>query len=208
MRIKPNHARGPDKWVKQVRFDIEFAKRMVLEQGSCSTILVVHCREPATKIILQPSGDLTKDTVAAYLRALCTAEDAEGFSFISEAWMRVVTRRDRETQAEHDERAYGVTPSQAEDRLEVIIAEIVYRADDGGRRTLHEHREIVRDAAGKATGFRPVPRLPGSVTSSEGRWVEVLPPERPTEEERAYARETLATVAGFGLSLETRGPVQ
>ena len=102
--------------------------------------------------------------------------------------MRMVDRRIGETTAEHDERAYGVAPSQAEDRIEVIIAETVWRDDDGARRTLHESREIVRDATGKPSEHRsrrPEHRARRRAWSSTGRWVEVLTPERPTAEDSA-----------------------
>lgn len=208
MTTKPKQARGPARWIKQVRFDIEFAKRMVLEQGSCATILVVY-RRGQPPIILQQSPDLGKDTVAGYLRALCVAEDAEGFAFISEAWMRIVTRRDSETQAEHDQRVYLVPPSEAEDRIEVVIAEIIYRDDDGERRTLHESREIIRDAAGKPSGFRSVQNvLGGAVERSEGRWVEVLSPEPPTVEERARAAAALLDLADMGFGIARPEPRQ
>jgi hypothetical protein len=208
MTSKPKQARGADRWTKQLRFDIEFAKRMVLEQGSCANILVVYTRGKAP-MILQAPRDLTRDTVAGYLRAVCTAEDAEAFGFISEAWMRIVTRRDRETQAEHDQRAYAVAPSEAENRIEVVIAEIVWRDDDGARRTMHESREIVRDAKGEPVSFRPSPTPLGSgQVESEGRWVDVLTPERPTVEERALARAALKQLAEFGLELREQRKAQ
>jgi hypothetical protein len=205
--IKPKQARGPARWTKQVRFDIEFAKRMVLEQGRCDTILVVHRRGQPNMIMRAPT-DLSKDGVALYLRALCIAEDAEGFAFISEAWMRAVGRRHGETEAEHNERAYAVAPSEAEDRIEVVIAEIVYRDDGGERRTMHETREIVRDAAGKPVSFRRTEHhLGGEVDRSEGRWVEVLTPEPPTAEERASAVAALKTLAEMGFGIE-KGTMQ
>lgn len=205
---KPNQARGADRWTKQLRFDIEFAKQMVLEQGSCANILVVYVRGKAP-MILQPPRDLSRDTVAGYLRAVCIAEDAEAFGFISEAWMRIVDRRDRETEAEHNERAYGIAPSQAEDRIEVVIAELVWRDDGGERRTMHEFREIVRDAKGEPVGFRPGPATPGGgKVESEGRWVDVLTPERPTVEERARAVAALKHLAEFGLELREQRKTQ
>jgi hypothetical protein len=193
MNTKPKRARGPDRWTKQVRFDIEFAKRMVLEQGSCITILVVHLPGDR-RVVCTPPPDLGKETVALYLRAYCAAHDAEGFAFISEAWMRNVPRRFGETEAEHDARI-AVPIRQAEDRVEIVMAQIVYR-DGDARRTSHEEREIMRDAMGKVTGFRPLD-LTGA---SEGRWVDVLLPEPPTREQRASAAAALKHLAELGLS--------
>lgn len=198
MTRKPKQARGADRWAKQLRFDIEFAKRTVLERGNCAPIMVVYVRGKAPMLV-QPPRYLTLDTVAGYLRAVCIAEDAEGFGYLSEAWMRVVIRRDGETTAEHDRRAHAIRPAEAEDRIEVVIAEIIWRDDDGERRTMHESFEIVRDARGEPVSFRP--RSTGG--ESVGRWVDVLTPERPTVEERARAVGALKVLAKFGLEFRT-----
>jgi hypothetical protein len=196
MRREPKQAHGPDRWVKQVRFDIEFAKRMILEQGSCATILVIHL-DAERRVVCMPPPDLGKETVALYLRAYCAAHDAQGFAFISEAWMRDVPKRFGETEAEHHARIDAVPIREAEDRVEIVMAQIVYR-DGDERRTSHEEREILRDANGTVTGFRPLD-LTGA---SEGRWVDVLLPEPPTAEERARARVALEELKRFGLSFE------
>ncbi len=198
MSAKPKQARGPDRWVKQVRFDIEFAKRMTLQPGSGATILVIHL-DAERRVVCQPPTDLGKETVALYLRAYCAAHDAEGFAFISEAWMRNVPKRFGETEAEHHARIDAVPIREAEDRVEVVMAEIVYR-DGAGRNSVREMREIERDAKGKVTGFRPMPDMTGP--RSEGRWVDVLLPEPPTAEESASARVALEELKRFGLSFE------
>jgi hypothetical protein len=194
MSAKPKQARGPERWARQVRFDIEFAKRMILEQGSCSTIMVLHLPGDR-RLVCHPPANLGKETTSLYLRAYCAAHDAEGFAFISEAWMRNVTRRFGETEAEHDARIDAVLPREAEDRVEIVMAQVVYR-DGDARRTVHEEREIMRDAKGKVTGFRPL----GLTGASEGRWVDVLLPEPPTAEQRASAAVALEHIAELGLS--------
>jgi hypothetical protein len=194
MSAKPKRARGPERWARQVRFDIEFARRMILEQGSCATILVIHLPGDRRVVCTPPPG-LGKETVALYLRAYCAAHDAEGFAFITEAWMRDVPRRFGETEAEHDARIDAVPIREAEDRVEIVMAQVVYR-DGDERRTAHEEREIMRDATGKVTGFRPLD-LTGA---SEGRWVDVLLPEPPTAEQRASAAVALEHLSAMGLN--------
>jgi hypothetical protein len=193
---QPKQARGADRWTKQVRFDMEFAKRMVLEQGSCATIMVIHLAGDRRIVCMAPP-DLGKETTALYLRAYCAANDAQAFTFISEAWLRRVGRRHGETEAEHDTRAFGIPPAEAEDRTEIVMVEIVYR-DGEARRTVRELREIVRDAKGTATGFTPIGDV-SAANRSEGRWVEVLLPEPPTAEERASAQRALDHLREIGL---------
>ena len=196
--MKPKQARGPARWTKQLRFDIEFAKRMVLEQGSCATILVVYPRGRAS-LVIRPSADLGKDTSARFLRILCTAIDAEAFAWISEAWMRRISQRFGETRDDVVARAYAVPPSEAEDRFEVVMAELIYRDDDGQRRCMADVREILRDATGKPVGFRDGVLDP--LARSEGRWVEVLTAEPPTAEERARAAAAIEELGEMGVGL-------
>jgi hypothetical protein len=196
MSAKPKQARGPARWTKQVRFDIEFAKRMILEQGSCTTIMVLHLPGDR-RLVCHPPADLGKETTSLYLRAYCAAHDAEGFAFISEAWMRNAPMRFGETEAEHHARIDAVSPAEAEDRIEVVMAQITYR-DGDARRSLGEMREILRDAKGKVTGFGTLSELDGRV--AEGRWTEVLLPEPPTAEQRASAARALEHLSTMGLS--------
>lgn len=200
MSAKPKQARGPERWAKQVRFDIEFAKRMILEQGSCTTIMIIHL-DADRRIVCAPPKDLGKQTTALYLRLYCAAHDARAFAFISEAWMRDVPRRHGETEDEHEARIDAVSPAQAEDRVEVVMAQITYRVGDA-RRSLGEMREILRDAAGKVTGFRTIAALDRRV--AEGRWTEVLLLEPPTAEERARAKVGLEHLRMMGLDFQER----
>ena len=114
--------------------------------------------------------------------------------------MRRIERRIGETPGEHDARAFAVPPSEAEDRIEIVMAELIYRDDaTGERRSLADAREIVRDAKGKPVGFRDNALDPDA--QGEGRWVDVLTPDRPTAEERARAAAVIEALGEMGLGL-------
>jgi len=185
---KPKKAKD---WADQIRFDYAFARRTLLERGSVQPMFIIH---GADEMVLFPAafGDVgDKNLCANIARALAIAHDAACVSFISEAWGRSVARAPRETEAEWRDRFSAIAPSKAEDRQEIIVVFTNWRDRDGELHAAARTGEIVRNAAGKPVALSELSNGEGS---PEGRFVNLLPPERPTAEEREIARAVLSEI--------------
>ena len=146
------------------------------------------------------ADDRQKDRVATYLAALCEAEGAVALSFISEAWIRKMSQRTGETEAEFRERAGALRPSQAEDRAEVISAMLTAR-QDGERITLVKMGEIERRADGKPVrvAVQPDRDEPYRFESPWARLIAETPPSPMQREAARMALDGLARLCGLEL---------
>lgn len=164
---------------RQFRFDLEYAKRVLMERGEVMPMFVVHGDD--TVVMLTPwHDDREKDHYRNLVRLMGVAEDASGITFIGEVWMRSVSRRDGETEQEFDKRSKMLPPSQAEDRIEAILIYTQHRDRDGSRINRSRLLEILRGANGKPSGTRDLAHD------------ELLLPSPPLPEHRAMAKELVA----------------
>jgi len=173
-------------WPGQARRDYAFAKACVLERGQCAPFFAVH---GAKRSVIVPAfwrNDTDKDDTARVVRLICVAEDADGLSFITEAWIRRMVRAHNESEAEFQARSNAIAPSKAEDRIEVVMANLTYREDDE-RKWIVLCGEIIRDNAGKPIRIADL-TLDDETGNPGGRMFDILPEERPDPEARALAR--------------------
>lgn len=199
---KPKQAPA-GRWDAQLRHDMAFAQRTLLATGRMFPLAIVHSPETLFAVPLDYSGDEEKLRAHRFLAVLMLAHDAMAFSHITEAWVRHGARRHGESEAAFDERATAVRPSEAEDRIEVVIATLTYRDADGERRTLSDIREIERRANGKPSGLKPLPDMAGEIG---GTIPELLPPVLLKPEDKTIAREVLARLAKiYGRRMEVIG---
>lgn len=196
MSKKEQSSGPPDTWLRALEFDAEFAVKHLIERGKFLPTFVLYL--PGQKVMLIPAGwtdDTEKQRMMALVSVAAVAHDALAISLSTEAWMRTVARRDRETDAEHNKRARAVPPSEAQDRQEIIITVLTYRDDADQRHSLSQSSKIIRDAAGQVTGATAMD-FSGSI---EGAMTDILPPCRAP----AYARDAArAMLAKNGVTFE------
>jgi hypothetical protein len=192
MSHKPKSAQhnGRTDWEKQLRFDMAYAEKVLLDHGELSAMFVVHT-EDARHVLLTPwKDDHEKAMCRQAARLWCIAHDAIALTFITEAWILSLTRAHGETDAEFEARKDAVMPRDAEDRIEVVMVVIAYRDAAGERQTLFESREIERRANGKPGGLKAFASNK-SYEGLTGRMVDVLPEQAPSAVEQAAARALL-----------------
>jgi hypothetical protein len=180
-------------WQKQLRFDMQYAEKMLIDHGELSAMFVVHTKD-ASHVLLTPWRDDHEKAMCRHLARLwCIAHDAQALTFITEAWIRSLDQRPGETRAEFDARADAVQPRDAEDRREVVMVVIAYRDDAGERQIVFESREIQRRANGKPSGLVPLSKS-NTIDKLTGRMVDVLPEITPSMAQQAAAKMLLATM--------------
>jgi hypothetical protein len=185
----------PGRWADQHRLNYEFAKQAILERGEAVSMFVIH---GVDKILILPAlweNEADKQKMALNVRLVVVAEDASCVAFLTEAWIRVVSQAHGETEAELYRRAKAVTPEKAEDRIEVVIVTTDFRDPSGELQSLSTMGEIVRRDDGKPSAVTERP-IPGTL-AIEGRFFDLVPPIRPTLEQREAARRVLEC---FGIS--------
>jgi len=99
-------------------------------------------------IAIPTESDREEKAGFAFLAIAGVALVARGATHVSEAWKRVVPRLPGETYAALQQRAEAVPPSEAEDRVETVIASAVWRDDSWRRHSLVAERLIERAADG------------------------------------------------------------
>jgi hypothetical protein len=142
-----------------------------------------------------------KAAVRNVVRLMGVAHNAEAVSFISEAWVAVVAKRDDESREAYDRRIEAVNASGVEavpGREEVIMVSTTWR-QDGALRTALATAAIERDAEGRAIGA--VDRLTEE-TGMEGPMARLLLPYEPGAEMREHALDYLKTIAVDGALIQ------
>ena len=145
----------PERWADQLRLDYGFAVEALKKSGSVSQMVVLHDPDGRgiTPILLRWRDREAKTRGYSYLSLLAEATEPAAFSFISEAWLRVVERRHGESVDEHNTRA--LASSEAEDRIEIIYAMVIWRDDAGERQAAFKAGDIERDASGTVSSVKP-----------------------------------------------------
>jgi len=196
MKQRVNRA---DTWEKQARMDFEHAKRVLLNDGAVMGMFVIHGAKESHVVGVPGFDDRVRAHLPQLLMLMCVMHDAQGISHIAEAWMAERPRLHGETEAEHFARANATVASEAEDRIEVVVTTTTWRDEAGEAHTIGHCGEIVRNPRGKPVS---VQERDAEGTEYGGRWIDLLPSRRPTEAERAMAREVFALAmreTGLGL---------
>jgi hypothetical protein len=206
MTRKPKRASGKAgqvDWAKQLRFDMEYMKARVLEDGSMPPTFIVHT--PTTIIPVLTNFD-DKERSRSLVTLVCVAHAAIGVTFMGEAWMKNIWGQPEARQRPGEswqqwEQRIGV-PSESETRVEVVIVQSTFYDDDTGDKAgMAEMREILRNAAGKAIGFGdPIAHQHSEAGDQEirGPTFNILPDRRasPADQELAKAAlEALGIIA-------------
>ena len=155
---------------------------------------------PLTLMALTPQGfmmhitgrnstEQDKNRLAALIRLIATAYNASAIATIAESWIVVPKRLGQQLDM-------SVRPSQSPDRKEVVAIVAESRVECVTRFLF-----IQRDSFGKFSGFG-TSLLPESGTDLEGRFAGLMPPEEPTEQMMAAAKNLLQQM---GVSVERRG---
>jgi hypothetical protein len=198
----PNRARGKDSltdWTKQLRFDMEYAKRMLLEDGGVRPMFVLHTDDG---IIPCPTDMGDKGKIRAIISMLCLAYRAVGVTFIGEAWaMRPASPDDHQRPGESwaDWEARTVAPSESERRFEIVLVQSTFYDDAGEKAGLASMREIERGADGKPTGLAPEITHTHGVKPEDaiqGPTFNILPERRASPHEQELAKRAL-DIAGI-----------
>jgi hypothetical protein len=199
MKKLPKVPRNPSTeadWRAWLRRDVYFAEQRLIEFGEVRPMFVIHSADGKIVIILSSwNSEEARRKVLAQIGLLCIAHDAIAMSYLAESWLRMVGRRHGESDAEQRERAFSVKPSQAHDRMEVVVAMLTFIDPAGERKTMGAMRGIERDAAGKAIGCTIIPGHDDKSMSRgeciDGQIPGLLPTFRPTPEQRALVHELL-----------------
>jgi hypothetical protein len=187
----------PDDWNAWVERDMAFATATLLDTGRVNPMFILHTQGDELMVVgTQFTSDKEKEMAQLYVQLICVAHDVKAFSFVGEAWMRLMSREIGESEAEMNKRAFSVRPSEATDRKEIITVTLVYRDEEvGERKTIGAMAEIVRDADGKATAVNPMDMPADSVSS--GAIPKILPRERPNARQRQTAQDLLDNMPAF-----------
>jgi hypothetical protein len=195
---KPKQARtkGLPDWIKQVQWDLELAKRILLDHGGMHPMFMIHFAGKITVVTSNVSHE-HREQLYAYLTTLCVAKNAVALSFVAEAWVRTVPDIPGETKEENIERALAVMPRDAEDRIEVLLSQITYRDEGGDNHSIMRSAEIERGADGKVSGFKPDALPQDDDAKDEGMVFRILPSFIATPELQAKAQEALPKLAAL-----------
>jgi hypothetical protein len=190
MIIKPKSAHGD--WSKQLRLDMMFAEKCLLDGGQVPAMFIVHTPTGQHVILTPWQGSDEKATYQQLIRLHCIAHGATALTMLSEVWVRRVMRRDCETEMEYQTRIEAYPPSEASDRTEAVFVMICWR-EHNERKVLFESREITRRANGKPEGLAPI-TWGGDESYDElgGTMTEILPDRVATPDEVAAARSILS----------------
>lgn len=176
-RSKPRN--GKIDWQEQLRFNVEFAKRCLRDDGTLGTFAVIHPRNGQSLIVVHPDAGVTKKEFFQTVMVIGVAEDAIAVALFSEAWM-----------APHDT---VVAPSQSERRQEVIVIAICYRNEDDELEWIGGCEIIERDASGKITGTKKFDA--DGLGPENFRTRNIMASRRPTPAQVAEANELLRTLS-------------
>ena len=168
----------PADFEKRWKHDLAHAEKTLLKDGFVAPLFIVMGRDGATSLVPASFPDgATKAKFIDLARLQCVAVDAELVLLRTESWVVV-----------GDELPDGVSPGQSDRRIEAVSLTASARV---GKRVVPRAstREILRGPDGRATGLRDVhvPRdRPDDATA--GQMFHLLPPVRPTAEQRAMAQ--------------------
>ncbi len=178
----------PDALIARFEQDMAHAERTLREEGAVHPLFAVVDAQGRTRPVAADfSSEGAKDVSFAIVRLMCAADAAVAVFHRTEAWLVL------------GDVAPGLSPSQSERRVEVLLVSCVARVDEVIQQTV-SLREIARDLVGALAGLRDlaVPGLGGTGLHGmglEGRMMDLLPAEPPTFAERRRARDLVDRVA-------------
>lgn len=189
----PPNPKTEAEWRVWLAHDMDHAVKYLLAAGGISPLFVLHTSD-GEMILFKASWQdpQSKDATLMMIRLVAVVYDAVAISLSLEGWWRSVVRQPGESSLEHHTRAYAVAPSEAEDRIEVVIVTLTYRDDAGERHPLGDAVEIVRDSDGKPTGVKPVFPTDEGKPGIEGTLVDLLPERAAPPHIREAGRRFLA----------------
>jgi hypothetical protein len=177
-------------WNKMLLTNMEFAEERLKESGELAPMAILHCPGNVVNVIaMDLSSDAAKQRSMKLVRLMAVAYRAEAVAMLCEMWMRAMAPYDGESEADYEARVNAVRPREAEDRREVVMANLYHRNDVGAVVELSQTREIIRGWDGKPTGLAPADEV--ELLFSEGDMTQVMPPEVPSPEQVRYARQLL-----------------
>ncbi len=178
----------PDALIARFERDMAHAERTLREEGTVHPLFAVVDAQGRTRPVAADfSSREAKDVSFAIVRLMCAADAAVAVFHRTEAWLVL------------GDVAPGLSASQSERRVEVLLVSCVARVDEVIQQKLSV-REIERDLVGAVSGLRDlaVPGLGGTGLQGmdlEGRMMDLLPAETPTFAERRRARDLVDRVA-------------
>lgn len=210
MTKTPRRPSLPEKYRQLMEHDFEHVLKVHKDLGHDQSLAVFTLYTPKGPIVVGTGfgGPREKERVYTMIRLMAVAHEADAISYVSEAWMRKVDKAHGETEAEHHARAAEIAPSQAEDRMEVVICSIAWRDGFGQRQSTMRAREMVRGDDGKLVELRPMAWTEDRDGYAEGPAMELLPVRRPSPEQVAKARavvDQLAPLLGLEMQEMQRG---
>ena len=177
----------PDTLIARFEQDVAHAEWTLREEGTVHPLFAVVDDHGRTRpVVADFSSEEAKDVSFAIVRLICVADAAEAVFHRTEAWLVL------------GDVALGLSASQSEQRVEVLLVSCVARVDGALQQTVRV-REIERDLVGAVSGLRDVavPGLGGTGMQGmdlEGRMMELLPTEPPSFAERRRARDRVDQV--------------
>jgi len=167
----------PEQFEKRWRYDLAHAERTLLRDGHVSPLFIIVGADGGTSLVPGNFSDGRAKAASMDLARLqAVAADAEAVLLRTESWMVL-----------GEPLAAGVAPSESDRRLEVVSLAATARVGKQVVKRLSA-REIIRGPEGRPTGLRDL-RLPegGPGVEAAGSMFDLLPPVRPTAEQRAMA---------------------
>jgi hypothetical protein len=180
-----------EKWRAELKRNEKFAAETMKKAGGVANMFIIYPRNAGPIPFLTGwSSAEERELSMRMVNLACMAHDAIALGHVSEAWVRMVDRRGKETEAEWQARVNAVRPSQAEDRIEALICTIVW-FDGAERQSLMTTQRIVRDEQDKFLSLADREES----RNNTGAITEVLPTQSLTPAARKEAKDILDMVA-------------
>jgi hypothetical protein len=169
--------------------DISHAELMLTTAGSCAPLFILRKGDEIIVIPTPWRDEGEKDEYLKLVRALCITHDCWAVTAIHEAWMSTYVADSKESVQEIVRNA--TPPSQAKDRVEIIIALALYRGDDGHRHVMHRFHTIERNDRGQVTGLGVNLDRDDRPDTLFGKMIEAMPDGPVTPAQRKAAKQLL-----------------
>lgn len=187
----PNRAKGPWDPKKQMRFDFEYAKQMIVQDNGLMPMFVVHSKQGTIPIGFGGKAEYEGEAKVGHRRIavlMGIAFNAVAIAYVGEAW--IATSLPDEPEPEYPR----VRPKDREDRKEVIITQMMWRDQETGeRKAALAQAEIVRNAKGVCTGVKDE-EFTEPTDKIVGNFSELLLEREPTIAEQEIAQKILAAM--------------
>jgi hypothetical protein len=140
--------RPPRDWAKQLASSAKTAEELIVERGEILQTFILHC-EDAERLVIAPfRNERERRVMLQGMSLMALVHNAEGLTIMAEAWMKSYQGTEEEIEQQYRKRKLRDEPN----RKEIVIVALVH-FEGRRRKTLACMREIVRNAAGKATGL-------------------------------------------------------